>query len=33
MNDESVKIIDGIRFSICSPVEVRKYSVTDVTAP
>ncbi|HKO63579.1 MAG TPA: DNA-directed RNA polymerase subunit A', partial [Candidatus Nitrosocosmicus sp.] len=33
MNDESVKILDGIRFSIWSPVEVRKFSVTEVTAP
>lgn len=33
MNDESIKILDGIRFSIWSPVEVRKFSVTEVTAP
>jgi DNA-directed RNA polymerase subunit A' len=33
MNEESVKILDGIRFSIWSPVEVRKFSVTEVTAP
>lgn len=33
MNDESVKILDGIRFSIWSPAEVRKFSVTEVTAP
>jgi DNA-directed RNA polymerase subunit A' len=33
MNDESMKILDGIRFSIWSPVEVRKFSVTEVTAP
>lgn len=33
MNDESLKILDGIRFSIWSPVEVRKFSVTEVTAP
>jgi DNA-directed RNA polymerase subunit A' len=33
MNDESFKILDGIRFSIWSPVEVRKFSVTEVTAP
>jgi len=33
MNDELIKILDGIRFSIWSPVEVRKFSVTEVTAP
>ena len=33
MNEESIKILDGIRFSIWSPVEVRKFSVTEVTAP
>ena len=33
MNDESVKILDGIRFSVLSPVDVRKYSVAEITAP
>ncbi len=33
MNDESIKILDGIRFSVWSPVEVRKFSVTEITAP
>ena len=33
MNDESIKILDGIRFSILSPVDVRKYSVAEITAP
>jgi DNA-directed RNA polymerase subunit A' len=33
MSDESFKILDGIRFSIWSPVEVRKFSVTEITAP
>ncbi len=33
MNDESIKILDGIRFSILSPIDVRKYSVSEITAP
>ncbi len=33
MSVETVKIIDGIRFSVWSPAEVRKYSVTEITAP
>src|SRR6476469_3358303 len=33
MNDESIKILDGIRFSVLSPVDVRKYSVAEITAP
>ncbi|MGC2598413.1 MAG: DNA-directed RNA polymerase subunit A', partial [Nitrososphaeraceae archaeon] len=31
--EESVKILDGIRFSVWSPVEVRKFSVAEITAP
>ena len=31
--EESVKAIDGIRFSVLSPSEIRKYSVTEITAP
>jgi len=31
--DESIKILGGIKFSIWSPVEVRKFSVAEVTAP
>src|ERR671910_2187013 len=31
--EESVKILGGIKFSIWSPVEVRKFSVAEVTAP
>jgi len=30
---ETVKTIDGIRFSIWSPTEIRKYSVVEITAP
>ncbi|MGN6822793.1 MAG: DNA-directed RNA polymerase subunit A', partial [Candidatus Nitrosocosmicus sp.] len=33
MNNDSIKILDGIRFSILSPVDVRKYSVAEITAP
>jgi DNA-directed RNA polymerase subunit A' len=33
MNDESFKILNGIRFSVLSPVDVRKYSVAEITAP
>ena len=33
MNDESIKILDGIRFSILSPIDIRKYSVSEITAP
>lgn len=33
MNDDLIKILDGIRFSVWSPVEVRKFSVTEITAP
>src|ERR671915_177109 len=31
--EEAVKILGGIKFSIWSPVEVRKFSVAEVTAP
>ncbi len=31
--EESVKILGGIRFSVWSPVEVRKFSVAEITAP
>ena len=33
MTPENLKEIGGIRFSILSPSEVRKYSVTEITAP
>jgi len=33
MVEESVKIIGGIKFSVWSPSEVRKYSVAEITAP
>jgi DNA-directed RNA polymerase subunit A' len=31
--EESVKILGGIKFSVWSPVEVRKFSVAEITAP
>jgi DNA-directed RNA polymerase subunit A' len=31
--EESAKILDGIKFSVWSPAEVRKFSVAEVTAP
>jgi DNA-directed RNA polymerase subunit A' len=31
--EESLKILGGIRFSVWSPVEVRKFSVAEITAP
>ena len=31
--EESTKILDGIKFSVWSPAEVRKFSVAEVTAP
>ena len=31
--EDSMKILGGIRFSVWSPVEVRKFSVAEVTAP
>jgi DNA-directed RNA polymerase subunit A' len=30
---QTVKSIDGIRFSVWSPTEIRKYSVAEITAP
>ncbi|MGC2598640.1 MAG: DNA-directed RNA polymerase subunit A' [Nitrososphaeraceae archaeon] len=33
MMEESLKILAGIRFSVWSPVEVRKFSVAEITAP
>ena len=33
MSIQTIKSIDGIRFSIWSPTEVRKYSVAEITAP
>ncbi len=30
---ETIKVIDGIRFSVWSPTEIRKYSVAEITAP
>ena len=33
MSLETVKVIDGIRFSVWSPTEIRKYSVAEITAP
>ena len=31
--EESLKILDGIKFSVWSPIEVRKFSVAEITAP
>ena len=33
MSAESTKTIDGIRFSVWSPNEIRKYSVAEISAP
>ncbi len=33
MSFQSTKSIDGIRFSVWSPTEIRKYSVAEITAP
>ncbi|MEM3089794.1 MAG: DNA-directed RNA polymerase subunit A', partial [Candidatus Nitrosotenuis sp.] len=33
MSVQTVKSIDGIRFSVWSPTEIRKYSVAEITAP
>jgi len=33
MSLQTVKTIDGIRFSVWSPAEIRKYSVAEITAP
>lgn len=31
--EESIKIIGGIKFSVLSPIEIRKYSVAEINAP
>ena len=33
MSVQTIKSIDGIRFSVWSPTEIRKYSVAEITAP
>ena len=33
MSLQAIKSIDGIRFSVWSPNEIRKYSVAEITAP
>ncbi|VVC05245.1 DNA-directed RNA polymerase subunit A' [uncultured archaeon] len=33
MTVETIKVIDGIKFSVWSPTEIRKYSVAEITAP
>jgi len=33
MSLQTIKSIDGIRFSVWSPTEIRKYSVAEITAP
>ncbi len=33
MSSETIKVIDGIKFSVWSPTEIRKYSVAEITAP
>ena len=33
MSIQAIKAIDGIRFSVWSPTEIRKYSVAEITAP
>lgn len=33
MSIQAIKSIDGIKFSVWSPTEIRKYSVTEITAP
>jgi len=33
MSIQAIKAIDAIRFSIWSPTEIRKYSVSEITAP
>ena len=33
MSVQTVKSIDGIKFSVWSPTEIRKYSVAEITAP
>ena len=31
--EDTLKILGGIRFSLLSPVEIRKFSVVEITAP
>ena len=33
MSIETIKSIQGIKFSVWSPSEIRKYSVAEITAP
>ena len=33
MSIQAIKSIDGIKFSVWSPTEIRKYSVAEITAP
>jgi len=33
MSIQTVKAIDGIKFCVWSPNEIRKYSVSEITAP
>jgi len=33
MSIQAIKAIAGIRFSVWSPTEIRKYSVAEITAP
>ncbi len=33
MSIQTIKAIEGIRFSVWSPTEIRKYSVAEITAP
>jgi len=33
MSIQTVKAIDGIKFCVWSPNEIRKYSVGEITAP
>ncbi len=33
MSVQTMRMIDGIRFSVWSPTEIRKYSVAEITAP
>ena len=33
MSIETVKAIQGIKFAVWSPNEIRKYSVAEITAP
>ena len=33
MSLQTIRMVDGIRFSVWSPTEIRKYSVSEITAP